>query len=282
MRIYQDEIQSALWSRGSVNLFTCALYHHGTTKTLLICTEYKGKDKFATAAFLNHLYATEIPLDDTAEEVIWSDGPGSEFKNKFMRHLMENLSNKYDKPFVWKFSATSHGKGVVDGVGGKIKSSVRRKVMGKGERIIVQDCESFVETAKTLTTSTKIIHISEATIQKFRETDPFENVVPVNGISKMHVMFVDSNNTFLWQNSEFHKTAEPDIMLNRKVSIEATTISNDCEVSMEPIDFAVDEDIKPMEMVKVEEGMWGIVIYGEEKWLGKVIKKHVIKCVCVV
>ena len=63
---------------------------------------------------------------------------------------MENLSNKYDKPFVWKFSATSHGKGVVDGVGGKIKSSVRRKVMGKGERIIVQDCESFVETAKTL------------------------------------------------------------------------------------------------------------------------------------
>ena len=89
----------------------------------------------------------------------------------------------------------------------------------------------------------------------------------------MHVMFVDSNNTFLWQNSEFHKTAEPDIMLNRKVSIEATTISNDCEVSMEPIDFAVDEDIKPMEMVKVEEGMWGIVIYEEEKWLGKVIKK---------
>ena len=45
---------------------------------------------------------------------------------------METLSKKYAKPFMWKFSATSHRKGVVDGVGGKVKSMVRRKVMSKG------------------------------------------------------------------------------------------------------------------------------------------------------
>ena len=55
------------------------------------------------------------------------------------------------KPFIWKFSATSHGKGVVDGVRGKVKSTVRRKVMSKGkDSLVVQDCESFVQAAKKL------------------------------------------------------------------------------------------------------------------------------------
>ena len=53
---YQNEVQSALWTRGSVNLFTCALYHHSSTKTFVICTNYKVKDKFAVGKFLDHLY----------------------------------------------------------------------------------------------------------------------------------------------------------------------------------------------------------------------------------
>ena len=163
---YQNEVQSALWTRGSVNRFTCALYHHSATKTFVICTNYQGKDKFAIGKFLDHLYENEIPEDDSVEkEIIWSDGPSLEFKNKFMRHLMETLSKKYAKPFMWKFSATSHGKGVVDGVGGKVKSMVRRKVMSKGkDSLVVQDCESFVQAAKKLLKSTSIVHLDRAAI----------------------------------------------------------------------------------------------------------------------
>ena len=134
---YQNEVQSTLWTRGSVNLFTCALYHRSSTKTF-ICTNYRGKDKFAIGKFLDHLYENEIPEDDSVEkQVTWSDGRSSEFKNKFMRHLMETLSKRYATPFMWKFSATSHGKGVVDGVGGKVKSTVRRKVLSKGKDSLV-------------------------------------------------------------------------------------------------------------------------------------------------
>ena len=45
----------------------------------------------------------------------------------------ENLSKKYNKQFVWKFPATSRGKGVVDvdGVGGNVKSTVYCYVMSK-------------------------------------------------------------------------------------------------------------------------------------------------------
>ena len=144
---YQNEVQSALWTRGTVNLFTCALYHHSTAKTFVISTSYIGKDKFAIEKFLDHFYENEIPKDESVEkEIIWLDGLSSEFKNKFMRHLMETLSKKHAKLFMWKFSATSHGKGVVDGVGGKVKSMVRRKMMSQGkDSLVVQDCESFFQ-----------------------------------------------------------------------------------------------------------------------------------------
>lgn len=41
--------------------------------------------------------------------------------------ILYNLSQKYQKDFSWKYFATSHGKGVVDGVGGRAKSLVREK-----------------------------------------------------------------------------------------------------------------------------------------------------------
>ena len=118
----QSEVQSALSTRGTINLFTCAVYPKNQTKTFLICIDYKGKDKFSKGTFLEYLYENEFLNDGKVlNEFVWSDGPSTEFKNKFMRQLIQNLSLKYNKPFTWKFSATSHGKGVVHGVGGKVK-----------------------------------------------------------------------------------------------------------------------------------------------------------------
>lgn len=67
------------------------------------------------------------------EEIIWSYGPTSEFKHKFTVQLLQHLVQKYGKPFTWKFSATSHGKGVVDAVSGNCKSIVCHKTLSKGK-----------------------------------------------------------------------------------------------------------------------------------------------------
>ena len=86
------------------------------------------KDKDTVAAFLFHLYENHIPENnDIGNEVIWSDGPSSEFKNKYTMYLLKKLGNTYKKRFSWKFSATSHGKGIVNGIGGRAKSLVRQK-----------------------------------------------------------------------------------------------------------------------------------------------------------
>ena len=51
----QKETMGPLWTRGSVSLLTCAIYHKSITKTMLFCTNYKGKDKFSTRLYLNRL-----------------------------------------------------------------------------------------------------------------------------------------------------------------------------------------------------------------------------------
>ena len=114
----QNEIMSALWARGSVNLFTCAVYNNSQTKILVFGTNCKGKDKFSSGLFIENLYKEQIlPNETVQEEIIWSDGPTFEFKNYYMQHLIQKLSAIYNKRFVWKFSATAHGKYVVNGVG---------------------------------------------------------------------------------------------------------------------------------------------------------------------
>lgn len=62
---------------------------------------------------------------------MWSVVPSSEVKNKYTMNLLKELGNKYKKPFPWKFSATSRGKGIVDGISGRAKSLVRQTVMNK-------------------------------------------------------------------------------------------------------------------------------------------------------
>ena len=91
--IYQYEVSEVRWSWESINLLTCALTHTGPTTTMVIHTDYKSKDKFSNGTSLKYLYDNIIPKnDEVKEEIIWSDGPTSEFKNKNMCHLIDKFS----------------------------------------------------------------------------------------------------------------------------------------------------------------------------------------------
>ena len=202
-------------------------------------------------------------------------GPSSEFKNKFMRHLMETLSKKYAKPFMWKFFSNSHGKRVGDGVGGKVKSTVRRKVMSKRkDSLVVQDCESFVQAVKKLLKSASIIHIDRGAIEIYKESQPFNNVLAVKGIFKMHVIEGPGSETKLWRNCTFQKVALPDIHLKPKKASPETESEIVRSVEIEEGQMNKPEKgLIPIPYQKVKEGMWVIVIYKEEKWIRKVVTK---------
>ena len=95
-----------------------------------------------------------------------------------------------------------HGKGVVDGVGGNVKSTIRRKCMLKGkDRVVVQDSSSFAKEAAQLVPPTKILHFPSDIILQYESTDPFKESKPVEGISSMHIMSVKYDYTKLWHNA---------------------------------------------------------------------------------
>ena len=54
---------------------------------------------------------------------IFSDGPSSQFKNRYMANFYRILQRKGIK-IKWHFFATSHGKRVVDGLGETVKKEL--------------------------------------------------------------------------------------------------------------------------------------------------------------
>ena len=210
-------MMGALWTRGSVNLFTCAVYHNSETKTFVFGTDCKGKDKFSTGLFIDSLYHNHIlPDKDVAEGIIWSDGPSSEFKKQFICFLLQKLSSVYKKDFHGSFLPhlfkkrvvdEKVGNDVVDGVGGRVKSNVHTKVMSLGrDRIIVQDARSFCQLASRLCDKTTMIHVMADKIDTYKSEDPFANSVPIKGISQMHVISWNGETKHLWLNSKHEKS----------------------------------------------------------------------------
>ena len=50
------------------------------------------------------------------KEIIWPDGPSSEFKNMSNVEILRRLAEKHNKKSIWKSFATSQGKGAVDAI----------------------------------------------------------------------------------------------------------------------------------------------------------------------
>ena len=53
---YQNEIQSALWSQETVQLFTAAFFYKNKSITFLICSNTKDKGKNSVYALLMRLF----------------------------------------------------------------------------------------------------------------------------------------------------------------------------------------------------------------------------------
>ena len=84
--MYQDEVQSALWSRGDVNLLQLYPFPNHKVKTYLISADFKHKDKNSILVFVEYIYENFLHIDDSnqdVQKVIWTGRPISKFKNKY-------------------------------------------------------------------------------------------------------------------------------------------------------------------------------------------------------
>ena len=107
--MFQDEIQSAHWKQHQVSLFTAALWFSGELHPKVIASDNLDHGKDTIIAYIDNILDS---LPGTVKTIsIWSDGPSSQFKNRFIVAAISPLQEKHKVTIKWNFFATSHGKG---------------------------------------------------------------------------------------------------------------------------------------------------------------------------
>ncbi|GBM81678.1 hypothetical protein AVEN_239454-1 [Araneus ventricosus] len=133
---------------------------------VVVVSNYMQRDKYAVATF------TDVIIENikkshakfNMKNVIYqSDGTGKYFKQKFSLCLGTIMHDN----FQWHFTATSHGKGAIDGLGGTIKCRVREAT--RSRNIDPRTAEEFVDCTKRLCPKIIVLYVLQETVTKKKQ-----------------------------------------------------------------------------------------------------------------
>ena len=166
----QDEIQSVHWTHGQATLFTAfAWIDDKTTESIVLIPDQLQHTKLGVYSYMSYIFFFFKSKYPNIDEIhVISDGASSQFKQRYLFSNLYGWENKFDILLRWLFFATSHGKGVVDGLGGTVKRSVWRYVRsGRGQATTPL---SFCQVAIARNPSVHIHFISADSIESNKET----------------------------------------------------------------------------------------------------------------
>lgn len=135
---------------------------------------------------------------------MWSDGPHSQFKNRFIAEAIKLLQTKFSITIIWNFFATAHGKGIVDGIGSLVKYKVLRLVM-IGEAI-VYCANQFVKAFNKEQSKITLIEMDKREIDKINQDLQLDILVAtapaIFNISNCHQLQVLNGKVLAFQTSQ--------------------------------------------------------------------------------
>ncbi|CAF0990306.1 unnamed protein product, partial [Didymodactylos carnosus] len=96
------------------------------TPSLIITVTGGGKSfKFPNPKTYNDFQrgfvAAAVTTSRFGRDCVLSDGAASQFKQRHLFQKLTRMMTEYVLKLSWNFFATSHGKGVVDDIGGTVK-----------------------------------------------------------------------------------------------------------------------------------------------------------------
>ena len=163
--ISQDEIQSAHWVSTSCTLYTAMAYfvHDKISQSIpiVVVSDYLHHDKYAVYKFNDAIIKkiqNEFPNLVISKVIYQSDGTGQHFKQKFSICLAMLQSRDVE----WHFSATGHGKGPIDGIGGIVKRRIREATLSR--QIDPHSAEDFFHSAKNICRNIILLYVTASTI----------------------------------------------------------------------------------------------------------------------
>ena len=184
----RNAIQTAYFGQENFTLYTACVWYdlEGEVKVASFCIVSDSMDHSRVAAFnFNSILIDQCKKMVPGIRVVyfWSDGCAAQFKSKYCFAQLTSLANDNHVSLTWSYFESHHGKGPVDGVGGKVKSSVYKDV--KAGIVVISSPKQFAEYANQRLPSITTMFVSKNDI-KAVTLDP---VPDVPGTRQIHFVF---------------------------------------------------------------------------------------------
>lgn len=187
----QNEIQSAHWSHGQATVFTAyAWISDGINKSIVLVSDNLDHTKVSVFKYMDTILTLLKHEHKNIKIVnVFSDGAASQFKQRYLFANLQVFEEDHDIKIKWHFFATSHGKGVVDGIGGTVKRSVWRYV--KTGAVNVNTPEMFAKVAAERNPNVHIEFVSNENIEKNRTTleEYWADTLPIPNCLSLHCVY---------------------------------------------------------------------------------------------
>ncbi|CAF1132322.1 unnamed protein product [Didymodactylos carnosus] len=182
----QDAIQSARWSTKTISIFTAHAWCGALNFSFALPSNNVSHDKYCVSTCISFIIGElKQYLPELAQIIFFSDGVASQFKQRFLFRNLARMSNEHDLKLLWNFFATSHGKRVVDGIGGTVKRMVWQEMMTKRQCKTAAD---FVRLAKSKTNTIILCEMAQGAIAASEQKPKqlFDGTKAVRNTQKLH------------------------------------------------------------------------------------------------
>ena len=125
-----------------MTIFTSVTWQQDSCTSAVIISDDLTHSRDSVIIFVDKLLNSVI--DESVKTLhIWSDGPSSQFKNRFTAASIPWLQERHKLKICWNFFATSHRKGPVDEIGGVVKRMATQKVIHR--KVNITNAASFYD-----------------------------------------------------------------------------------------------------------------------------------------
>lgn len=145
---------------------------------------------------MSYLYSILKEIPSAIKTVkVWSDGPTSQFKNKYIASIIPLFEDEFKINIIWNFFATAHGKSCIDGIGAAVKYKVKNLILSR--EVIVNHTKDFVAAFRLKKSVVELLELSDIEIETInvylKLNDLFAKAQNIRDITKCHQLKVLNN-----------------------------------------------------------------------------------------
>lgn len=199
--VLQDEAQSYHWNRAQATVHPFVVYFRGEKivqhYSIVIISECLEHNTVAVHLFQQKLIdSLKLKFKNKLKKIFYfSDGSAAQYKNR--KNFVNLCHHKKDFGIdaEWHFSATAHGKGPCDGVGGTVKREAARTSLQRPyERQISTPLQLYEWAKSDLSQTMDFVYVTQEEYIANAEhlSHRFSQAQPISGTQKLHA-FVPSS-----------------------------------------------------------------------------------------